>query len=254
MPEAPDRATSSAPDPLTALRAADARPLIEQWRDRLAAWWAERRVDPRLLAAFGVLAVALVVGPRLVRASDPPIEDSLPLAQPVPTAAPTAAEPAADPSGDAEAASGETVVVVHVAGAVTNPGLVVGAIGWRVADAIAAAGGTSPGADLNRVNLAAPIADGERLFVPLVDEEPPTVVTGSARGLSESNAASEPIDLNPAGPGELEGLPGVGPVTAAAIVAHRDTHGSFGSVDSLVAVRGIGPATVEALLDHAVVG
>ena len=254
MPEAPDRSSVSAPDPLSALRATDARPLTEQWRDRAHAWWEDRRIDSRLLVGVGVVAVALLVGPRLVRAGDPPIEDSLPLARPSPTTIAVAA-PAEPATTDDAVAAAPTVVVVHVAGAVKNPGLIVGAAGWRVADAIAAAGGTSPGADLDRVNLAAPIADGERLFVPEVDEDPPPVVTGTGSAASAGpSAESQPVDVNAAGPGELERLPGVGPVTAAAIVAHRDAHGSFGSVDALVAVRGIGPATVEALRDHAVVG
>lgn len=254
MPEAPDRSSVSAPDPLTALRATDARPLTEQWRDRAHAWWADRRVDPRLLVGLVVVTAALLVGPQLVRAGDPPIEDSLPLARSSPTTIAVAAP--AEPAATDDVGAAPAVVVVHVAGAVKTPGLVVGADGWRVADAIAAAGGTSPGADLNRVNLAAPIADGERLFVPEIDEEPPTVVTGTGAAAASTGqpAAIQPVDVNAAGPGELERLPGVGPVTAAAIVAHRDAHGSFGSVDALVAVRGIGPATVEALRDHAVVG
>ena len=254
MPEAPDRSSVSAPDPLTALRATDARPLTEQWRDRAYVWWADRRIDPRLLVGLVIVAAALLVGPQLVRAGDPPIEDSLPLARASPTTIAVAA-PAEPAATDDAVAAAPAVVVVHVAGAVKNPGIVVGADGWRVADAIAAAGGTSPGADLNRVNLAAPIADGERLFVPEVDEEPPTVVTGTgATATAGRPTEAQPVDVNAAGPGELERLPGVGPVTAAAIVAHRDAHGSFGSVDALVAVRGIGPATVEALRDHAVVG
>ncbi len=256
MPEAPDRSSVSAPDPLTALRSSDARPLVEQWRDRSRAWWADRRLDPRVLAVLVVVVVSAVVAPRLLRAGDPPIEDSIPLAVPVASsAAPIPAEQVDLATGQAQAEE-STVVVVHVAGAVQAPGLVAGSPGWRVADAIAAAGGTSPGADLDRVNLAAPIVDGERLFVPRTDEEPPTVVTGTRpSGASGTSAVDrEPVNLNAASPGDLERLPGVGPVTAEAIVAHRDAHGPFGSVDALVAVRGIGPATVEALREHAVVG
>lgn len=256
MPEAPDRSSASAPDPLTALRSSDARPLIEQWRDRSAEWWSDRRLDPRVLAVVAIVVVVVVAAPRLLRAGDPPIEDSIPLAVPAAsTAAPEPAEQIDLATGEVTAKE-PAVVVVHVAGAVQSPGLVAGAPGWRVADAIAAAGGTSPGADLDRVNLAAPIVDGERLFVPLIDEDPPTVVTGTGP-VGTGGALSldrDPVNLNAAGPGYLERLPGVGPVTAEAIVAHRDAHGPFGSVDALVAVRGIGPATVEALREHAVVG
>jgi competence protein ComEA len=255
--EAPVRPPTPESDPLSALRAADGRPLHEQWRERFHDWLKSRPANLQRGVAIAVVGVlVIVVGQRLVRASEPPIEDSLPMAQEAATTLPPSATTSAGASevAQVDVADQELAIVLHVAGAVAEPGLVVGLDGWRVADAIAAAGGSTPGADLNRVNLAARVADGERLYIPAVDEEPPAVVAGSGGGGAASASGLGPINLNAATPGDLEQLPGVGPVTAAAIVAHRDAHGAFGSVDSLVAVRGIGPATLETLRDHATVG
>jgi competence protein ComEA len=130
-------------------------------------------------------------------------------------------------------------LVVHVAGAVARPGLVRLPPGSRVADAIAAAGGTVAGADLDRLNLAAPLADGSRLYVPFAGRPvPPDETPAGAQG-ADTPAV---IDLNTATAAELESLPGIGPATARAIIEHRQRHGRFRSVDELLAVRGIGPA------------
>jgi competence protein ComEA len=139
-------------------------------------------------------------------------------------------------------------LLVYLAGAVNRPGLVPLAEGARLADAIGAAGGARADADLARVNLAERVVDGTRVYVPSVGEEPPAAVAaegGSAGGGGEHGAA--PLDLNHASEDQLDGLPGVGPATAAAIVAHRRDHGPFQSVDDLLQVRGIGPAKLEAL-------
>ena len=145
------------------------------------------------------------------------------------------------------------MVIVHVAGAVAEPGLIEADAGWRVADAVAAAGGSSAAADLDRVNLAAPLRDGERIYIPQRGEPVPAVA-GAGSAASASAPAVGPVDLNTADRSALESLPGIGPATADAIMAHRDDHGLFGTVDALVAVRGIGPATLEAIRDHVVVG
>ncbi len=129
-------------------------------------------------------------------------------------------------------------LVVDVAGAVRRPGLVHIAQGTRVADALAAAGGSTPRADLAAVNLAAPLADGEQVVVPL---------RGAAGAPASGPAATAPVDLNTATPEQLDALPGIGPATAAKIVAFRTAHGPFRSVDELVAVPGIGPARIEQL-------
>lgn len=133
-----------------------------------------------------------------------------------------------------------TSVVVYVAGAVARPGLVSLPAGSRVAHAIAAAGGAVEGADLDRVNLAAPVADGTRLYVPFAGRPIPPDET--ATGPPGGGGAPAVVDLNTATAEELESLPGIGPATAQAIIEYRRQHGRFRSVDELLAVRGIGPA------------
>lgn len=135
-------------------------------------------------------------------------------------------------------------LVVHVAGAVARPGLVRLPGGARVADALAAAGGPVEGADLDRVNLAAPLADGSRLYVPYVGRPVPPDETAAGSGGAGAPAV---LDLNTATAAELEALPGIGPATAQAIVEHRRRHGRFRSVEELLAVRGIGPAKLAQL-------
>lgn len=146
-------------------------------------------------------------------------------------------------------------VAVHAAGAVVTPGLYRLTGSPRVADLIDAAGGLASDADVDRINLAAPLSDGDRLYVPHRGEaNVPTAVGadgasgsgGSPSGSSEPSA-SNPLNLNSATAEQLDALPGVGPATAKAIVDHRSTHGPFASVDGLLEVRGIGPAKLEAI-------
>jgi competence protein ComEA len=130
-------------------------------------------------------------------------------------------------------------VVVDVVGAVRLPGLHSLAPGTRIADAVRAAGGPTAKADLALVNLAAPLADGEQIVVP---------VRGSAAAADAGGASpTAPLDLNTATAEQLDTLPGVGPATAAKIIAFRLAHGSFHSVEELDAVPGIGPARIEQL-------
>jgi len=126
-------------------------------------------------------------------------------------------------------------LVVHVAGAVRQPGLYSLAEGTRVADAVARAGGATAPADTAAINLAAPLADGMQVVVP-------SRVAGAAGG-----AAAGRVSLSSASLAELDALPGVGPVTAQKIVDHRLAHGGFRSVDDLDAIPGIGPARIEQL-------
>jgi competence protein ComEA len=144
------------------------------------------------------------------------------------------------------------VVVVHVAGAVVAPGVHTMGAGDRVSDAVAAAGGAVPEADLDGLNLAAPLADGQRVYVPRIGEvDPASVPNGPSPsgGPLGSAAPAGPVDVNRATADELEALPGVGPATAAAIVDDRDRNGPFASVDDLDRVSGIGPAKLAALRD-----
>jgi competence protein ComEA len=136
-----------------------------------------------------------------------------------------------------------TEVLVHVAGAVQRPGVYRLEPGDRVIDAVTAAGGATPEAVVHAVNLAAPLSDGQRVHIPIEGEPiPPEAVSPSA-----SPAAAAMISVNTATEAELVALSGVGPVLAAAIVAHRDAHGPFTTIDALLAVPGVGPAKLEAL-------
>lgn len=131
----------------------------------------------------------------------------------------------------------QKLLVVDVAGAVRHPGVYRLRSGLRIDDAIAAAGGTRPKAQLGAVNLAAPIADGEQIVVP------GRGVAASAVGSpSAGSSPSAPLDLNSATLEELENLPGIGPVTAQKILDYRQQHGAFHSVAELQGVSGIGPA------------
>jgi competence protein ComEA len=150
---------------------------------------------------------------------------------PVVTAA-VARLPSAPPVGEVHE------VVVSVVGRVARPGLIRLPDGTRVADALAAVGDPLPGTDLMGLNIARRLSDGEQLLVGVVP--PPGQPAGSAA--SGSSSGPGPIDLNAATVEQLDGLPGVGTVTAQRIVDWRAAHGRFTSVDQLRQVSGIGQA------------
>ena len=130
------------------------------------------------------------------------------------------------------------VVVVHVAGAVANPGVVELRVGSRVIDAIEAAGGGTLIADFDQLNLAAKLSDGERVFVPKLGEAAPSAPTSGESGTTAGGAGL--VNLNSATTEQLEELPGIGPALAAAIIDERERRGGFRSVNELRDVRGIG--------------
>jgi competence protein ComEA len=132
-----------------------------------------------------------------------------------------------------------TELVVHVVGAVVRPGVVRLPEFSRVEDALAQAGGPTAEAQLSGVNLAREIFDGEQIVVPVWGQEV-SAATGSGSG---------PISLSRADQAALETLPRVGPATAQRIIAWRESNGPFRSVEDLLAVSGIGPATLEGLAD-----
>ena len=137
-------------------------------------------------------------------------------------------------------------IFVHAAGAVRQPGLHRLPAGSRVADLIEVAGGVDDSIDLDRINLAAPISDGERVYLPRRGE----VVPAPVQAASEAGGTTEnagPLDLNTATQQQLEDLPGVGPATAVAILSTRSSKGRFSSVDDLLDVRGIGTSRLDQL-------
>jgi competence protein ComEA len=234
----PSLSSSSLPPPAAAVGLAfDPVALARSWAVRL-----------RPVAAPVGALLALVVVAALVWASyrtapaGPPPELSLPRAGSAddPTA-PTTSGPATG-SGD------DDVVVAHVAGAVLHPGLHKLAPGARVADALEAAGGPAAEADVDALNLAARVEDGDRIYVARKGEVPPGApFVGPGPGPPGATATVAVLDLNKATAADLDNLPGVGPATAAAIVQYRTEHGRFRSVDELLDVRGIGPSKLAAL-------
>lgn len=216
-----------------------------------------------------ILAVLAVVTWTTLRRSPTP-EATLPRAGTVPAAAsstvldPTLppAAPAGPggrtPSNGVGTTGAGTSVTVHVAGAVTRPGVVTLPAGSRAVDAVAAAGGLVAGADPDRVNLAAKLVDGVRLVVPLVGQPPVAELSPLAGGAVTAGpgggaGTGAPVDLNSATAEQLDALPGVGPATAAAIISYRQRSGPFKNIDELLEVRGIGQAKLDALRDLVVV-
>jgi competence protein ComEA len=130
-------------------------------------------------------------------------------------------------------------VIVDVTGAVRRPGVYRMPAGARVVDAIDRARGAAAGAMLEGINRAARLADGQQVVVP---ERGPAGTSSTASALEEG-----PISLGSASPEQLEGIDGIGPVTAAKILEYRDQHGGLASIDQLDQVSGIGPATMESL-------
>ena len=191
------------------------------------------------------------------------------------------AQPSANPSESAQGgASGEATVRVHVAGAVNNPGVYTLPAQGRAVDAIAAASGAAADADLDRVNLAGSLSDGVQIYVPHRGEtaapaqiQPNGGTANAGQGNAANGAAqngasqggtqpqpartltasgsaqkgSAPVNINTATAEELQTLPRIGPAMAQRIIAWREAHGGFRSVDELDAVPGIGPSMLENL-------
>ena len=156
-------------------------------------------------------------------------------------------------------------ITVHVAGAVKNPGVYRLKYGARVNDGVIAAGGATSVANLDVINLATVLNEGEQIYVPKRGEKPHTITnrpqsgggagggaTGGAGG--GASGATQIININLASATELEQLPGVGPATAKAIVAYREKNGAFLRVEDLLKVRGIGPAKLSEIMPRARVG
>ena len=215
-PQAEPETAPWRPSVTSALAAASAsRPPLPTAAVRWAPGWRT--------AGSAVLVLALVAGGIVLRAAAAPRGELVV----VPTPAVAGAG-----AGAQEPVDAPDQVVVHVVGAVAQHGVVRLALGARVADAIAAAGGSTPDADLATVNLARVLTDGEQLVVPVAGEPVAASAAAVADGL---------VDLNSASAAELEELPGVGPVLAGRIVEHR-TEQPFTTVDELDDVAGIGPA------------
>ena len=237
----------------------------------------EARVDPGrrgmlvLMLVAAVAAVVAAVGVWRDRPEPRPIETAVVTAASVPPAAPVS-EAAASPAaavGDAgtsgvapspgPAGPPETEILVSVTGLVANPGVVRLNPDARVADAIAAAGGTQPGADLTGMNLAAKLADGDSVVVTDTGAGDSTGGTGSvgaggSTGGADATPAGGLVNLNTADEAALDTLPGVGPVMAQNILAWRETNGKFSSIEQLQEISGIGPSRYAQLAPLVTVG
>lgn len=191
------------------------------------------------------------------------------LARPVPLSTPIVMEPAASSSAPQSLLGNQTspptnespataILIVHVGGLVKKPGIVRLPIGARVFEAIDKAGGALAGADIEQVNLAQKLEDGQKVYLPKKGEAPPAEIAplaGSSGGNSEAKGrtsksaalAPKSISLNSASASQLDRLPGVGPSTAAKILEYRRDHGGFVNIDELLSVKGIGPKKLAAM-------
>ena len=211
-----------------------------------AASWRRRLLDlvefrPRETIALGVLCLLLVAGAAFAYARSLPKSTPRPLATPI---APASIEPSAAASGG---------LIVHVAGAVQTPGVYTLPAGARVIDGIKAAGGAAPGADLSAINLARPLTDGERVYIPRRGETPPPDAGAGAQAQGGGGSSGGKVNLNSATPAELEALPGIGQVLAQRIVDYRTQHGPFRSTRDLLKVEGIGEKKFDSIKDYVTV-
>jgi competence protein ComEA len=212
------------------------------------AWSRLREGDSPVPALVAVAVLALVAGLIWYRAGLRQGEDLVP--DVVPAAA--AAASTAETSATTGRAGAQPAALVHVAGAVAAPGLYHLPAGARVADAITAAGGPAPAAEVDRLNLAAKVADGQRIAVPRRGEPAETapIESGGAGPSGSGGEPAGPVDLNTATAAQLETLPGVGPATAARIIDQRTRQGGFKSVRDLLRVPGIGERRFAELKDR----
>jgi competence protein ComEA len=199
------------------------------------------RISPGQLLLYAAAGIALLlVGARWMAAAG----DSSAQAQGVSV---SSSHGSAGPAGGVSfAASGEDVVI-DVTGAVRDSGVFRLPAGSRVDDALKRAGGATAAADLEHINLAARLTDGQQVVVP--QRAPANAATAAvpAEGADPAGAADAPISLSTATVTDLDTIEGIGPVTAQDIIDFRDQHGGIGSIDDLDEISGIGPATMEAL-------
>ena len=198
--------------------------------------WIERHRSQIMI----VLCNVLLLGATVFLLRRPPSSEGavmqIATAPPTPTPAPT---------------STPAPVRIYVSGAVPHPDVYQLPPGSIVKDAVTAAGGSLPTADLARVNLAQQLRDQQQVHIPLVGETPAPV--GSSVQASIHSSGGDCVDINSATLEELDELPGIGPAYAQRIIEYRTAHGSFQNVEELTQVKGIGPATLQEIRDLACV-
>jgi competence protein ComEA len=222
----------------------------ESWRTRLAGLLAGAGRQSAAVALVVLLALG-AAGVLWLRGGAQPAGAAAPAGgSGAPAAGPGATLPAVPPGGSATVGTGGGMVAVHVAGRVRRPAVVELPPGSRVMDAITAAGGVTAGADLDAVNLARKLVDGEQIRVAARGEHPTPPPGAPDQGATVPGAL---VDLNSASAEQLDALPGVGQVTAARIIAYRQAH-PFRSVEELRQVDGIGDRRFAQLEDLVTVG
>jgi len=254
----PDRAGSALDAAAIAYTASHGHPLEHPRADRASGPRWQLRVRLALVAGLAIVLLGAGVTARAVLGA-PSVDVSLTPAPvgagPVdPSANPWSSQSARAAPGPASsvsssAPSSTAIVVVDVEGQVARPGVVRIASGSRVVDAVAAAGGASPGADLTALNLARVVIDGERLVVPAPGEPPAAGPVPGAGRPAAGEPSGAPLDLNSADLAALDALPGIGPVLAQRVLDWRAAHGRFTDVDELGEVSGIGDTLLGRLRD-----
>jgi competence protein ComEA len=227
--------------------------MLARWTERIGDRLGDWRHDARfgVVVLVGVALVAGVIWYRIgIGGASAGESGAAPAA--VSTTAPSTTlddpTPTSAGAGVGRAKGAPATVAVHVAGAVNHPGVVELHPGARVIDAVEAVGGAQPDGDLDRLNLAAKVSDGERVYVAKVGQSDPGVIGDSATGAgtggtgdgSTGGVVGGKVNLNTATQAQLEELPGIGPTYAEAIIAERQRRGGFTSVNDLRSVHGIG--------------
>ncbi|MCC7078990.1 MAG: helix-hairpin-helix domain-containing protein [Acidimicrobiia bacterium] len=202
--------------------------------------WVPRR-DHAILLAVTAVAIGVVAVTWIRSGPVAPVPEALP---PVSVDEGPGATAGGLP-GETSAGAAAATIRVHVAGAVAVAGVYDLESDARTTDAIERAGGASADADLSALNLAARLADGQRVYVPRAGEAIPPEQGQAGSGAAGTGGA--PVNLNTAGPDELDSLPGIGEATADAIIEHRTRNGLFRSVEDLLDVPGIGDSKLARL-------
>ena len=212
-------------------------------------------------SVLSLIAVALA-GWWLLRVPPPPPEDSIPIASTATTLSFAVSSPQTIELATELDKKLVKELTVHIAGAVKTPGIYQFRLGARINDGVVAAGGATAQADLDSVNLAMLLSEGEQIYIPKRNEKPHIIVQPRFTNSNSSNSSNSlnnstnnelqiSININTATAIELEQLAGVGPSTAKAIIAFREKNGGFKTVEDLLNVRGIGPAKLSEILPQA---